>query len=151
MVKPWLEQFLVATQRDKVARRCAAQGFPVQRHDFRSLLPAARAAKSKRQGGVYQEQLRHDPVTQVFRGEYNVVYICTELKVADSWFLPFNRGINGGAGNPLIPGKTMTSDLWEEILTKPSLSNIIENFAQVIIIETDKKTHKQKKRVIWPR
>lgn len=78
------------------------------------------------------------------------VYMCTELKGADSWFLPFNRGVNGGAGNPIIPGKTMTSYLWEEILTKPSLSNIIENFAQVII-ETDKKTHKQKEKVIWPR
>ena len=78
------------------------------------------------------------------------VYMCTELKGAESWFLPFNRGVNGGAGNPVIPGKTMTSYLWEEVFTKPSLSNIIENFAQVIVTE-DKKTHKLKEKVIWPR
>ncbi len=78
------------------------------------------------------------------------VYMCTELKGADSWFLPFNRGVNGGAGNPVVPGKTMTGYLWEEVFTKSSLSNIVENFAQVIVTE-DKKTHKQKEKVIWPR
>ena len=85
-----------------------------------------------------------------FAVDDNDVYMCTELKGADSWFLPFNRGVNGGAGNPVIPGKTMTSYLWEEVFTKASLSNIIENFAQVIVTE-DKKTHKQKEKVIWPR
>lgn len=78
------------------------------------------------------------------------VYMCTELKGAESWFLPFNRGVNGGAGNPVIPGKTMTSYLWEEVFSKASLSNILENFAQVIVTE-EKKTHKLKERVIWPR
>lgn len=85
-----------------------------------------------------------------FAVDDNDVYMCTELKGADSWFLPFNRGVNGGAGNPVVPGKTMTSYLWEEVFTKPSLSNIIENFAQVIVTE-DRKTHKLKERVIWPR
>lgn len=85
-----------------------------------------------------------------FAVDDNDVYMCTELKGADSWFLPFNRGVNGGAGNPVVPGKTMTSYLWEEVFTKPSLSNIIENFAQVIVTE-DRKTHKRKERVIWPR
>lgn len=78
------------------------------------------------------------------------VFMCTELKGADSWFLPFNRGVDGGAGNPVIPGKTMTSYLWEEVFEKRSLSNIIENFAQVIVTE-DRKTHKTRERVIWPR
>lgn len=58
--------------------------------------------------------------------------------------------MNGGAGNPVIEGDTMTSYLWKDILTKPTLSNIIENFAQVISSE-DKKTHKVKETVIWPR
>lgn len=78
------------------------------------------------------------------------VYMCTELKGKDSWFLPFNRGVNGGAGNPVIPGKIMTSYLWEDILTKASLSNIIENFAQVVV-QKDQKTNKSKENVIWPR
>jgi len=78
------------------------------------------------------------------------VWMCTELCGKDSWFLPFNRGLNGGAGNPVIEGDTMTSYLWKDVLTKPMLSNIIENFAQVTISE-DKKTHKVKETVIWPR
>jgi type I restriction enzyme R subunit len=78
------------------------------------------------------------------------VFMCTELRGADSWFLPFNRGLNGGAGNPPVSGKTMTSYFWEEVLTKSSLSNIIENFAQVIV-ETDRKTKKRKEKVVWPR
>ena len=78
------------------------------------------------------------------------VYMCTELKGADSWFLPFNRGVDGGAGNPVIPGKTMTSYLWEEVFKKRSLSNIIENFAQVIVTE-DRKGKTRRETVVWPR
>ena len=78
------------------------------------------------------------------------VWMCTALAGKDSWFLPFNCGVNGGAGNPVIEGDTMTSYLWKYVLTKPTLSNIIENFAQVISSE-DKKTHKVKETVIWPR
>lgn len=78
------------------------------------------------------------------------VFMCTELKGADSWFLPFNRGVNGGAGNPVIPDRTMTSYLWEQVFSKDSLSNIIENYAQ-IIVEEDKKTGKKKEKIIWPR
>lgn len=82
------------------------------------------------------------------------VWMCTALAGKDSWFLPFNRGVNGGAGNPVVENDTMTSYLWKDILTKPTLSNIIENFAQVIVNkEKDKKTGKirDKEKVIWPR
>ncbi len=85
-----------------------------------------------------------------FAVDDTAVFMCTELKGAASWFLPFNRGVEGGAGNPVVPGKTMTSYLWEDILAKPALSNIIENFAQVVRTE-DKRTHQEKERVIWPR
>lgn len=78
------------------------------------------------------------------------VWMCTSLEGKDSWFLPFNCGVNGGAGNPVIEGDTMTSYLWKDVLTKPTLSNIIENFAQVIKKE-DPKTQKVKEMVIWPR
>ncbi len=77
-------------------------------------------------------------------------WMCTELCGKDSWFLPFNRGVNGGAGNPVAEGDTMTCYVWKEVLAKPTLSNIIENFAQVVAIE-DKKTHQAKEKVIWPR
>lgn len=80
----------------------------------------------------------------------NDVFMCSELCGAGSRFVPFNRGNKGGKGNPVIPGKTMTSYLWEGVLKKEELSNIIENFAQVIKVK-DKKTGKEKEKVIWPR
>ena len=82
------------------------------------------------------------------------VWMCTALAGKDSWFLPFNRGVNGGAGNPIVEKDTMTSYLWKDVFTKATLSNIIENFAQVIVSkEKDKATKlmKTKEVVIWPR
>lgn len=78
------------------------------------------------------------------------VMFCTKLAGKDSWFLPFNKGYNDGAGNPPNPDGIMTDYLWKDILTKWKLSRIIENYAQVVVDEdpdTKKKTVKQ----IWPR
>lgn len=78
------------------------------------------------------------------------VAMCSMLDGKSSWFLPFNKGNNGGKGNPVNPNGLATSYLWEEILTKHSLSNILEEFAQVIE-EKNEKTGKTKTKVIWPR
>lgn len=78
------------------------------------------------------------------------IMMCTELKGKDSWFLPFNKGVNGGAGNPWKDSKILTEYLWQEILTKDSLADILENYAQVIEKEEDGRP-KPVKRVIWPR
>lgn len=78
------------------------------------------------------------------------VWMCTALAGKESWFMPFNRGVDGGAGNPIVENDTMTSYLWKDILTKPTLSDILENFAQVIKVK-DKKTGIEKEKVIWPR
>lgn len=78
------------------------------------------------------------------------IALCATLSGKSSWFLPFNKGCNGGKGNPVNPNGLKTAYLWEQILTKESLSNIIEEFAQVIV-EEDPKTGKKKEKVIWPR
>ena len=78
------------------------------------------------------------------------VEMCSMLDGKGSWFLPFNKGNNGGKGNPVNPNGLATSYLWEEILTKHSLSNILEEFAQVVE-EKNEKTGKTKTKVIWPR
>ena len=82
------------------------------------------------------------------------VEFCTKLDGKASWFLPFNQGNNDGAGNPPNPRGVMTSYLWEQILTRDSLTDIIENYAQVIKEEVqDRKTKKLRTREaqIWPR
>ena len=85
-----------------------------------------------------------------FAVDENEVRFCTGLKGKASWFLPFNRGWNDGAGNPPNPDGLRTEYLWREVLTRESLTDIIENYAQ--IVETkDEKTGKRRKTQIWPR
>lgn len=78
------------------------------------------------------------------------IQFCTKLAGKDSWFLPFNKGYDDGAGNPPNPNGLMTDYLWKDILTKEKLSKIIENYAQVIE-ETDEDTKKKSVKQIWPR
>ena len=68
------------------------------------------------------------------------IKFCTALAGKASVFLPFNRGKDGGAGNPVNPDGIKTAYLWEEILTPDGLTDIIENYAQ-----------KVDNRQIWPR
>ena len=93
-----------------------------------------------------------------FAVDDDLIMMCTELCGKSSWFLPFNKGVNGGAGNPANPTGIRTSYLWEDILGKHSLSDILENYAQVVKKKKrvkDKKTGKkkdvEKELVIWPR
>ena len=61
------------------------------------------------------------------------VKFCTELKGKQSDFLPFNKGKDdGGAGNPVNPDGIKTAYLWEQILTPDGLTDIIENYAQMV-------------------
>jgi len=60
------------------------------------------------------------------------VWFCTHLKGAGSWFLPFNRGSNDGAGNPPNPEGLKTDYLWRQILAPRSLADIVENYAQIV-------------------
>ena len=78
------------------------------------------------------------------------VEFCTELKGKSSWFLPFNKGWDDGAGNPPNANGLKTDYLWREALTTDGLVEIIENYAQVV--ETvDDKTRRKTRTQIWPR
>ena len=70
----------------------------------------------------------------------NRVKFCTELAGLKSVFLPFDKGQDGGAGNPPNPQGLRTDYLWQETLMPESLTDIIENYAQ-----------KVGKKQIWPR
>ncbi len=78
------------------------------------------------------------------------VRMCTHLKGKDSWFLPFNKGFNDGAGNPPNESGIKTDYLWKRILTKPEVTDIIENYAQVVE-EKDEKGRKKSLKQIFPR
>ena len=78
------------------------------------------------------------------------VRFCTHVKGKASWFLPFNRGWNDGAGNPPNPHGLAVSYLWREVLTRESLTNILENYAQVVASK-DEKSGRKRSTQIWPR
>ena len=78
------------------------------------------------------------------------VEFCTELKGKASWFLPFNKGWDDGAGNPPNPNGLKTDYLWKEVLTTDGLVEVIENYAQVVE-STDDKTRRKTRTQIWPR
>lgn len=61
------------------------------------------------------------------------VYMTTRLQGADTYFLPFNQGSNGagnvgGKGNPLNPDGYQTAYLWEKILCKDRLLEILHKY-----------------------
>lgn len=58
------------------------------------------------------------------------VYMTTKLNGAETYFLPFNIGNNFGKGNPVNPTGHKTSYVWENILTRESVANIIQHFVR---------------------
>lgn len=79
------------------------------------------------------------------------VYMTTHLRGPATYFLPFNRGSEeGGAGNPHVLGKNRTDYLWEEVLSRDSLMDIVEKFLHLQVDE-DPKTGQKKETLIFPR
>ena len=85
-----------------------------------------------------------------FALDENEVRFCTHLKGKASWFLPFNRGWDDGAGNPPNPEGIRTDYLWRRLLARQSLTDILENYAQIVQTK-DEKTGRMKRIQIWPR
>ena len=75
------------------------------------------------ENAVKQYQTDRDPHDQLlapkrcavhFAVDDDDIKMCTWLCGKQSWFLPFNKGVNGGAGNPVNPNGVRTAYLWEE-------------------------------------
>lgn len=77
------------------------------------------------QGNLYRFKTR----TLVHFGvDTSECIMTTQLKGSETFFLPFNQGHNDGAGNPDIAGKVKTSYLFENVLAKDSLMDIVKRF-----------------------
>jgi len=82
------------------------------------------------------------------------VYMTTKLAGPKTFFLPFNKGqIDGSAGNPPNPNGYATSYLWEEVLQRDSILNIIARYIHLEV--KTKEDHEGKKSksetLIFPR
>lgn len=78
------------------------------------------------------------------------IRFCTHLKGKQTRFLPFNQGWNDGTGNPPNPNGIKTDYLWRKVLTRESLTNVLENYAQVVKLN-GKENRRNRKMQIWPR
>lgn len=117
---------------------------------------------------IWQYRTERSPKTRLFRFKAGTlvnfamdleqVYMTTKLDESATFFLPFNmgngEGIDTGAGNPVYEDKYSVHYMWDDILQKDSLLEIINKF---MFIETkekeDDKTGKKKivETVIFPR
>jgi type I restriction enzyme R subunit len=87
-----------------------------------------------------------------FAVDQNEVFMTTKLDDSKTYWLPFNKGVNNGKGNPQNPVGYRTSYLWEDILQKDSWLEIIQQFVhlQTEEFETEGRTYKKEK-LIFPR
>ena len=129
-------------------------GLPVATFELKNSLTKQTVADA-----VEQYQRDRDPREKLFEFGRCVVHFavddhevrfCTHLKGKASWFLPFDQGWNDGAGNPPNPNGLKTDYLWKRSLTRDGLTDILENYAQVVEAK-DPKTGKKKADQIWPR
>lgn len=82
-------------------------------------------------------------------------HMATRLAGSSTYFLPFNRGMDGGAGNPPDhEGRNYkTAYLWEEVLQRDSLLDLLARFLHLDVEEktTDQGKKVRKENLIFPR
>jgi type I restriction enzyme, R subunit len=129
-------------------------GLPIATFELKNSL-----TKQTVEDAVEQYRRDRDPRERLFEFGRCVVHfavddsrveMCTELAGKRSWFLPFNKGYHDGAGNPPNPHGLKTDYLWKEVLTPAGLTNILENYAQ-IVEEKARRTGRKKRKQVWPR
>jgi type I restriction enzyme, R subunit len=90
-----------------------------------------------------------------FAVDTEVVFMTTRLAGKSTHFLPFNKGCEGGSGNPPdSAGRTYrTAYLWEEVLQRDSLLDLFARFIHLQIEEkrTDEGRKIKKETMVFPR
>ena len=129
-------------------------GLPVATFELKNSL-----TKQTVEDAVEQYKRDRDPREQLFEFGRCVVHFAVDdargallhaLKGKASWFLPFNQGWNDGAGNPPNPDGLKTDYLWKRILTPRGLTDILENYAQVVD-DKGREDRQEEATQIWPR
>ena len=83
-----------------------------------------------------------------FAVDTDEVYMTTKLDGGSTFFLPFNLGHNHGKGNPPNPFGHKTAYLWDEVLTRESVANIIQHFVR---FDGSEKDGLSKRNLFFPR
>lgn len=121
---------------------------------------AIKQYKSDRSSKEFAFRLNHRFLVY-FAVDLYEAWMTTQLKDGDTYFMPFNQGsngagIDGGCGNPEYPDGYATHYLWEEVLQKDSLMDILHRFISYVVEKeevTKNGTTKTvtKEKIIFPR
>jgi len=135
-------------------------GIPIATVELKNLLTGQTIENARRQ--YKQDRDPREPIFDFkrrtlvhFAVDTESVLMTSRLAGDATHFLPFNKGSDGGAGNPPDPaGRTYrTAYLWEEVLQRDSLLDLLARF---IHLQTDEKRDDQGRKVktesmIFPR
>ena len=135
-------------------------GIPVATLELKNPLTGQRVEDARRQ--YKQDRDPRDPIFEFkrrtlvhFAVDTESVLMTTRLAGAATHFLPFNKGSAGAAGNPPDPaGRTYrTAYLWEEVLRRDSLLDLVARFIHLQIDEKrdDQGRKVRKESMIFPR
>ncbi|GAB5544301.1 MAG: DEAD/DEAH box helicase family protein [Sandaracinaceae bacterium] len=90
-----------------------------------------------------------------FAVDTELVLMTTRLAGSATYFLPFNKGLDGGAGNPPDPdGRSYrTAYLWDEVLQRDSFLDLVARFIHLQLDEKrdDQGRKVKKETMIFPR
>lgn len=152
---------------DGKPRRCiidvtlAVNGLPVATVELKNPLTGQRASDA-----IHQYQHDRDERDRLFAFKQRALvhfavdpdeaWMTTRLKGRDTVFLPFNRGLDHGAGNPPVQGNWKTHYLWDEVLAADSLLDILQRFMHLEVKQRQVKTDKgvrtlRRETMIFPR
>lgn len=126
------------------------------------------AAGQSYRDAITQYRTARSPKTRLFRFkagcvvnfamDLSEVYMTTRLNGDATFFMPFNMGsgtgVDAGAGNPIFKDRYSVSYMWEDILTKDTILDLLSKFIFIERKETvDEATGKKKRSetLIFPR
>ncbi|MEB3311996.1 MAG: type I restriction endonuclease [Snowella sp.] len=136
-------------------------GLPIATLELKNAFTGSRA-----ENAIYQYKNERDPKDPLFIFKERClvhfavgteeVYMTTKLDGKNTYFLPFNKGNRNGAGNPSDPKGYRVSYLWQEVLQRDSILDILARFLHIKTEKIDIKTengikHHIKETVIFPR
>lgn len=115
-------------------------GLPVVTMELKNAFTNQTVENAKRQYKYDRDE--NEPLFQFkkralvhFAVDTDEVYMTTRLQGGKTKYLPFNKGNNKGAGNPPNPQGHKSSYLWEEVLAKDSLMDILGRFLHLEVKE----------------
>lgn len=125
-------------------------------------------AGQSHEDAIYQYRTERNPKTRLFlfkagclvnfAMDLNEVYMTTKLDGQSTFFLPFNmgngEGVNAGKGNPTFEDRYSVSYMWDDILKKDTVLDLINKFIFLQVKESeDELTGKKKikETIIFPR